>query len=298
MFDKLVAPKREEEILKHWKYIDKVYISVICTTFNQEVYIKDAIESFLAQETEYRFEIIIHDDASVDKTLEILKQYQKKYPTIIKLIIQTENQYSINSLYPLYNLLGLSSGKYIALCEGDDFWLSKRKLQKQIEIIEQDTLLSLVAHETYKISESADLILGNFNVKPGIYKTKNIISKRWVFATNSLFFKKEIVNNLPEWFVNSVNYDVAMQLLASLHGDIYALPDTLSMYRVSAKGSLTVIKSNKSNSVRLKHFSMLVNFNKANKYKFTSGLIIVSISIFKDILKTKLKPLKDRILGA
>ena len=104
---KLVAPEREAEITKHWKYTDKVYTSVICITFNQDIYIRDAIDSFLAQVTEYKFEIIIHDDVSTDKTREILKEYQQKYPSIIKLILQETNQFSININMPFKHSLAI-----------------------------------------------------------------------------------------------------------------------------------------------------------------------------------------------
>ncbi|WP_412501525.1 glycosyltransferase family 2 protein [Shewanella chilikensis] len=298
MFEKLIAPRSESQIIGHWKYKDIVYISVICPTFNQDSYIRDAIESFLAQETEYRFEVIIHDDASSDDTSEIVKDYCQRYPSIIKAVFQVENQYSINTLNPLRNLLEMATGKYIALCEGDDFWLHKEKLQKQIEIIESNASFSLITHETTKISESGDEILGCFNVRHGCYTTRDIIGNRWLFATNSLFFKKDVTKELPEWFLNSVNYDVALQLLASVHGDIYALPDNLSFYRVSAKGSLTILTSKRINSIRLKHFEMLFNFNRDNNYKFTVGLLFVSISLCKDIFKTKFKPFKDRLLGS
>jgi len=112
-------------------------VSICCITYNHEKYIRDAIEGFLMQETDFPFEIIIHDDASTDKTADIIRDYEKKYPKIIKPIYQTENQYS-KGVIPSQITFEIAKGKYIALCEGDDYWTDPNKLRIQVAFLEEN----------------------------------------------------------------------------------------------------------------------------------------------------------------
>ena len=118
--------------------MNKVMVSIICLTYNQDKYIRDTLDGFLSQETEFSYEIIIHDDASTDKTPEIIREYQKKYPTIIKPIFENVNQYSLKT-WITYECIKKACGKYYAFCEGDDYWVDRKKLQKQISYMENHT---------------------------------------------------------------------------------------------------------------------------------------------------------------
>lgn len=115
----------------------KPLVSICCITYNHEKYIRDAIESFLMQKTDFPFEIIIHDDASTDRTADIIREYEKKYPDVIKPIYQTENQYSkgVNVAFITFKK---AKGRYIAICEGDDYWTDSMKLQIQITFLERN----------------------------------------------------------------------------------------------------------------------------------------------------------------
>lgn len=125
-------------------------VSICCITYNHEKYIKDAIEGFLMQETDFPFEIIIHDDASTDKTAEIIREYEKKYPELIKPIYQTENQYSKGVRVSLLTYKK-AKGKYIAFCEGDDYWTDPLKLQKQVTFLDKnpDYVITYTAVEAF-----------------------------------------------------------------------------------------------------------------------------------------------------
>ena len=124
---------------------DKI-ISIICLTYNHVPYIKQCLDGFLMQESTFPIEIIIHDDASTDGTQDILLEYQKKYPHLFHLILQAENQYSKGVNIFLDYLIPQIKGKYIALCEGDDYWTDPYKLQKQISFLEKYPSYSICCH--------------------------------------------------------------------------------------------------------------------------------------------------------
>lgn len=112
-------------------------VSVYCLTYNHENFIEEALDSFLNQQTRFPFEIIIHDDASNDKTRNIIKQYEQKYPQIVKPILEDDNQYSKGGLDLVYRITNkYINGKYIAICEGDDLWIDNKKLQEQCDFLE------------------------------------------------------------------------------------------------------------------------------------------------------------------
>ncbi len=134
----------------------EIMVSISCITFNHEQYISDAIESFLMQQTNFNYEILIHDDASTDRTVEIIKEYQKKYPNLIKPIYQTENQYSKGADVSFINEKR-AVGKYLSICEGDDYWTDPHKLQKQFDFMEEHPECSLCVHGGKVVSTEKQL---------------------------------------------------------------------------------------------------------------------------------------------
>ena len=124
--------RTEYEIMKNWRSRGKPLLSCCCITYNHEKFISQAIEGMLIQETDFPFEIILHDDASTDSTAEIIKKYAGRYPNIIRTILQKENQYVQKK-----NIMAIpireARGRYIASLEGDDYWIDPLKLQKQVD---------------------------------------------------------------------------------------------------------------------------------------------------------------------
>src|SRR3989304_1339440 len=139
--------------------ISQPLVSICCITYNQGRYIQDALDGFLMQKTTFPIEIIIHDDASVDKTTDIIKEYKKKHPNLITAIYQSENQYSngVRGIAARFTF-PKARGKYIALCEGDDYWTDPRKLQKQVDIMESDPAISFCFHSVKLIIENENSI--------------------------------------------------------------------------------------------------------------------------------------------
>lgn len=155
-------------------------VSIRCCTYNHAPYIRQCLDGFVMQKTNFKFEAIVHDDASTDGTADIVREYASKYPDIIKPIYETENQYSKQdgSLSRIMNAAVSPSAKYIALCEGDDYWTDPYKLQKQVDFLETNPEYSLCCgksrvyvQKTNKFTgfkgtadcETLDCILKNYN---------------------------------------------------------------------------------------------------------------------------------------
>lgn len=129
----------QEEIMQNWGVdnADNPLVSVKCMTYNHENYISQCIEGFLRQKTKFPFEILIHDDCSTDSTANIVAEYAKKFPKIIKPIYEEENLYSKNDGSHHKKIDAAIKGKYLAICEGDDYWINSNKLQMQVEFLEK-----------------------------------------------------------------------------------------------------------------------------------------------------------------
>ncbi|MBE6903288.1 MAG: glycosyltransferase [Ruminococcaceae bacterium] len=221
--------------------MEEIKVSVICTAYNHEKYIAKALESFLMQKTSFKFEVIVHDDASTDKTADIIKEYEQKYPDIIKPIYQKENQYSQGVHITASLMIPKAKGEFIAFCEGDDYWTSPNKLQLQYECMNKYPQCSLVAGNAVRVSENGEYIsiYSNKGYKEGIYTAKDIISDLSMFPMASMFFRKSYYSENSLFLENVQNFDYIHKALLSTQGDVYFLDEKLSAYRQAAKGSWT-----------------------------------------------------------
>jgi glycosyltransferase involved in cell wall biosynthesis len=143
--------RSEAEIMKHWKGdISQPVVSILCTTYNHEPYIEDALEGFLIQDTDFPFQIIIHDDASTDRTADIIREYVAAYPNLFRPVLQKVNLYS-RGLSRDEFIEPLLLGEYVARCEGDDYWIDKDKLQRQVSFLKNNPAVNVSFHPTIKI---------------------------------------------------------------------------------------------------------------------------------------------------
>ncbi|MBS6722749.1 MAG: glycosyltransferase [Clostridiales bacterium] len=232
---------------------NEIIVSVICNTYNHERYIRDAIESFLVQKTDFLYEVLIHDDASTDKTAEIIKEYEKKYPELIKPIYQRENQYSKGINVSFKFQYPRAHGKYIAICEGDDYWIDPYKLQKQVNAMEQHPEVGICAHASIKISAETNNIIED--ISPVNYDTiipvKNVIFGEGGFvATSSLMHRATINKDVPRFRKNFI-LDYTLQIHGSLGGGMLYLSDFMSAYRWMSEGSWTSNQKDKQKRIEL-----------------------------------------------
>lgn len=222
--------------------MNNIMVSVCCITYNQEDYISDAIESFLMQKTNFKYEILIHDDASSDNTSNIIKEYERKYPDIIKPIYQTENQYSKGIKISQTFNYPRAKGKYIALCEGDDYWTDENKLQKQYDYMENHKECNMCIHGSVEVKADNKLVISTLKLSDSIKEYDIIDSIDGIgrkVATNSFFFKSEFGRLTPEFLMKAPCGDYTLPIICAENGGkIVYLPYIMSAHRAMAKNSM------------------------------------------------------------
>jgi glycosyltransferase involved in cell wall biosynthesis len=215
-----------------------IIVSVSCITFNHAPYIRACLDGFLMQKTSFVFEILIHDDCSTDGTREIIEEYSKKYPDIIFPIFQTENQYSkgVRGMMARFNF-PRSRGKYLALCEGDDYWSDPYKLQRQVDFLEANTDFSICFHNMKILNESNPSALEFTNSKDqeSVSSILDLASKGNFMFTASVVFKKP-KDGFPNWLTDLPIGDYAIHLFNAQFGKIKFLDQVMGVYRIHAGG--------------------------------------------------------------
>lgn len=219
---------------------NQVLVSVICLAFNHEKYIRDCLEGFVSQKTDFAYEVIIHDDASTDQTAAIIREYECRYPDIIKPIYQTENQYSRRIPITKTYILPKVRGQFIAICEGDDYWTDTCKLQKQADALRQHPQCNMCTHKVAEVFECGTANGVNFPNVPletGVLSARQFyeIGKQYSFHTSSYFFTAEHYRKYcmdPPEFVKKCDVgDETMMLYFGLLGDVMYISDEMSCYR-------------------------------------------------------------------
>ncbi|MEG0449821.1 MAG: glycosyltransferase, partial [Lysinibacillus sp.] len=246
-------------------------------TYNHEKYIADAIESFLMQKTNFKYEILIHDDASTDRTADIIREYEKKHPDLIKPIYQEENQYSKGKPVDRVNMMR-ANGKYIALCEGDDYWIDPYKLQKQADYMEAHAECSLCVHggEIVNAAEKKRIAYNRASKGNKNYTVEEVIEGGGaLFITNSMFYPLDHYYDRPKFFELSPVGDYPLAINLSLLGTVHYLDECMSAYREGVSGSWTD-KNMSSLKGRTEHFDkisiMLDELNQYTNFQYNNSI--------------------------
>jgi glycosyltransferase involved in cell wall biosynthesis len=236
-------------------------VSICCITYNHENFIRQAIDSFLEQNTNFPIEIIIHDDASTDDTVNIIHEYTKKHSDLITTILRTENQYSVRGFEFISDVFEQARGKYIALCEGDDYWIDPLKLQKQIDLMESDAECVLSFHRClFRIESEGEITLKEQEKEAIVYdySVENLLTK-WGIPTASMVFRN-IIRELPDWFSKVASGDIAIAMILFDWGTFKYLEDVMSVYRITGSG-----ESRHHQGVRMIHYRSYL-YAKINEY--------------------------------
>ncbi|MFW5700587.1 MAG: glycosyltransferase [Cyclobacteriaceae bacterium] len=238
----------------------KPTVTIWCITYNHEKFISEALESFLMQETSFDFDIVIGDDCSTDNTVSIIESYQTKYPDKIKLL---KNEHNRGFMHNFIRTLKACKGKYIAMCEGDDYWTDKYKLQKQIDFLENNADFSACFHNVKWIDgNGCDIKLFHEFSMEDSYDFSTAI-QGWLIHMNSICMSTQtgILNDLDHFKdLETISGDRLLVALLSTKGRIGYLNEIMSVYR-RHDGSIT----GNSNPIRFLESNILV-FKRLKDY--------------------------------
>ena len=249
----------------------KPMVSIWCQSYNHKDYIKDAIESFLMQETNFTYEIIIHDDASTDGTIDILNEYEGKYSNVIRVIHQEKNIYNDKNRIRIIDEIKRHElhGKYVAYCEGDDCWIDSQKLQKQVDYMEEHTDCAMITHNAiWRNCETLEERIMNNDYPSGKVDIKEVLYQSPVMLpTASIMLRKENVY-MSDFFIECGVGDYPLKLNVLSKGYIYYSNEVMSIYRYMTKGSWTASR-NKDYKFHIMHCLKMIDFLR--KYNEHTG---------------------------
>ncbi len=275
---------------------DGIMVSVTCVTYNHKDYIRDMIEGVLSQKTQYKYELIIHDDASSDGTTEIIKEYADKYPDIIVPLYETENQYlkgtDVGSLFLPY-----IRGRFVANCDGDDYWIDPYKIQKQVDyLLDHPRIIGCCTNmavwdyvlENPHVLERCDnsMVVDHYsNLK------KREKKETWCKWKSDHYVSVRHMNGQPiikpsSWMIRSTPYIADADIISDLGGfidlpiqmwmisqsNVFYMSDVTAVYRMNLPGSWSyklLFGDSESRKNELKSESDIWDkFNEITEYKY------------------------------
>jgi glycosyltransferase involved in cell wall biosynthesis len=214
-------------------------VSICCATYNHEKYLAQTLESFLMQKVDFPIEVIIGEDCSTDRTPQIVRDYAERSPGLVKVITSETNVgVSLNA----FRIRAAARGKYIALCEGDDYWTDPQKLQKQVDFLEKNPEFTISTHWVRNVGGSGEILEKQvftgekcpevFGVEHALEGTPTHMNS-WVFRTSALRSipkqKMDLVLRLPA-------HDEPLLLLLLAQGKGSCLPETMGVWRLHSGG--------------------------------------------------------------
>ena len=247
----------------------QILVAIHCLVYNHEPYLRDCFEGFVKQKTNFRFVAIVHDDVSTDGSAAIIREYTEKYPEIFRPIYETENQYSKHdgSLERIMNeAIDATGAKYVAMCEGDDYWTDPHKLQKQVDFLEAHPDYSMCCHGADVLNQTSR----NIDCACEHMTTREYFPDdafpTWQIPTASIIYRREIVDQYTivrqgDFFAGDV-----VLILKCMHvGRVWGLADHMSVYRMNQGGVTSIVNTFEVKMNQSKHYEALIdNFPKIN----------------------------------
>lgn len=231
-----------------------ILVAIQCFVYNHEPYLRECLDGFVMQKTNFRFVAIVHEDCSTDNSAAIVREYETKYPDIFRTVYETENQYSKHdgSLGRIMNAaIDATGAKYVAYCEGDDYWTDPLKLQKQVDILESDktlmaccTACSVVDNHsvTLKDKDSNDVVKGNIQ---GRYNLRDFFRDDHRYPTLTVVYRNIHKNEIREKYAHTRNPflgDWTLWICLLIYGDMYYLDEVTAAYRINPTSITHTVK--------------------------------------------------------
>lgn len=249
---------------------EEIKVSVSAITYNQANYVRKMVESVLKQKVDFKYEFLISDDASYDGTIEILKEYQKKYPSIITLNIQKENVGATKNSYHNYKK---ARGKYIASIEGDDYWIDHNKLRRQVEFLEMNPDFSAIQDRCLVVDETGCEIDENtieeskrfWEFKKGEFELKDYEEWKLPGQNSGLMYRNIFKNNKCEivWKLDPMVGDRTIALLLLKKGRIRCSDKVGIAYRyVTRENQINYVSTQYSKNKRFEEYRMMAILEK------------------------------------
>lgn len=219
-----------------------VLVTIYTLVYNHEPYLRQCLEGLVMQKTNFKFKCFVHDDASTDNSAAIIKEYVAKYPELFDVVLENENQYSKHDGSLERIIEQHLEGKYIAICEGDDYWTDPLKLQKQVDTLESNPSISLV-YTGFKNVDTAGKLIGRSYYEKLCSKSPSgdilgNLFQRNCIMTATVVYRKDIYDS--KLYKDSPGfYDYSIFLSAAMLGKIIFLKEKMACYRMTP-GSLIV----------------------------------------------------------
>jgi len=245
------VPRPESEIVENWRGSpDEPLVSIVCHSYNHADYIENALNGFLMQQTDFRFEVVVHDDASSDGTAAIVEKYAAKYPTILRPILQTENQFRRGKRPPFFSFPA-SKGKYIALCEGDDYWLDHHKISVQANFLESHPEISVCGHDALIVQNGMLLKSSKLlDSQKRDFDSRDLQKGGYILSATAMFVNK-IAEFAPEHSQILNGDNLIFSRLGEFGGAKYLENLGPAAYRVHAGGVWSLLDEQQKTAARI-----------------------------------------------
>lgn len=258
-------------------------VSVVVSTYNHQKYIADCLEGILMQQTTFPFEIILGEDESNDGTREICMIYAEKHPNKIKLFLRSRKDViyiggNPTGRYNFLENLKASTGKYIALCEGDDYWTDPLKLQKQVDFMEANFEYGICFHEAaiswseqkeaHKIQLNSQFFWNRMSVSKDIYDISDVLNGPFM-ATASVLYRNPYIENYPNWFSKAASGDITLYAIIIGDKKIKFINEVMCVYRRHSGG---ITRFNKGNDIILNRLQILKHINEYYDSKYIHNI--------------------------
>lgn len=279
---------------------NQIVVTIRCLTYNHEPYIRQCLDGFVMQKTNFKFEAIVHDDASTDGTASIIREYAEKYPDIIKPIFETENQYSKKDGSLGRIMDAHTRGKYVAMCEGDDYWTDPLKLQKQVDFLESHPEYVMCSHFFQNFIQDSKSFSGYGPIciiKDKSYDFDYYIKREaWITHPLSVMYRKSALNS-SKYRDCILKKDLTLFYFLLKQGKGYLMKDIMAVYRKHSGGVWSGSSRQKRISDDIKYMNSiylieknLASTNLLYNYLYQTGYL--GISFLKKESHTYIKVLK------
>jgi glycosyltransferase involved in cell wall biosynthesis len=252
--------------------LESPLVSIWSITYNHVEFIKDCLEGILSQKTNFKYELVIGDDASTDGTSEILRDYATKYPKIIKPIINQTNIGSYRNSFE--TVLPELKGKYIAICEGDDYWTDPLKLQKQVDFLEANTSYSMTCSNV-EILGNSGFIRKRFSFNESFDIDAFYLLKNNHISTCTVLANSSFVKSIKPIQMNFTDKYIWLALLQT--GRCFYLNEVTARYRMHGMGSYTSLREYSKAIKRIEDYIEYKNLFPSQRKVLTSQIYITSI---------------------